>query len=388
MHSPIPYGRQDISDDDIDAVTAVLRSDWLTQGPTIERFETEVTGYCGAAFGCAANSATSALHLACRALGLGPGDLFWTVPNTFVASANAARYCGADVDFVDIDPLTYNLSVPALREKLERAQRAGRLPKVLMPVHFAGLSCDMREIAQLARHYGFRIIEDASHAVGGGYGGAKVGSCQFADMAVFSFHPVKIVTTAEGGMLLTNQPGLHASAARLRSHGITRDPQQMDRAPDGAWYYQQIELGYNYRMTDLHAALGISQMRRIDAFIARRRDIAARYDQAFAGLPLGIPTGQDGAQSAWHLYVVQVDEARTGRSRRVVFDALRAAGIQVNVHYIPVHLQPYYRRLGFAAGDFPVAERYYERALSLPMYAALSDEQQSRVIDEVCRAIA
>ena len=384
---PIPYGRQSISEDDIAAVEAVLRSDWLTQGPTIARFEKAVADYAGARFACAVNSATAALHLACRALGLGPGDTLWTVPNTFVASANAARYCGAAVDFVDIDPATYNLSVSALTEKLERAASEGRLPKAVMPVHFGGQSCDMREVAVLARRYGFRVIEDASHAIGGDYLGRKVGACDYSDIAVFSFHPVKVITTGEGGMLLCADASLHRAADLLRSHGVTRDVAAMDQAPDGAWYYQQVDLGFNYRMTDMQAALGLSQMQRIDAFIKRRRAIARRYDEALAALPLGLPGRSALADSAWHLYVIQVDAARCGKSRKTVFDHLRSAGIQVNVHYIPVHLQPYYRRLGFRSGQFPVAEHYYSQAISLPLYAGLSEAQQTRVIDEVANAL-
>jgi UDP-4-amino-4,6-dideoxy-N-acetyl-beta-L-altrosamine transaminase len=380
MTEAIPYGRQDIDADDIAAVEAVLRSDWLTQGPAVERFERSVTAYVGARFACAVNSATSALHLACRALGLGPGDTLWTVPNTFVASANAALYCGAAVDFVDIDPGTCNLSVPALAAKLAVAEREKRLPKIVMPVHFGGLSCDMKAIAELARRYGFRVIEDAAHAIGGDHQGRKVGCCDHSDIAVFSFHPVKIVTSAEGGMLVTNDRALHESAMLLRSHGVTRDPGLMDRAADGDWYYQQIDLGFNYRLTDVHAALGMSQMRRIDEFVMRRRALAERYDRMLADLPVVSAPRDAKSSSAWHLYVVQLDPKRTNKSRKQVFDAMRAAHILVNVHYIPVHLQPYYQRFGFAPGDYPAAEAYYEQAITLPLYAAMTDEAQDRVV--------
>ncbi len=372
----IPYGRQSISAEDIAAVDAVLRSDFLTQGPAVPAFESLLASYCGARHAVAVNSATSALHIACLALDLGPGDLLWTSPNTFVASANCALYCGADVDFVDVDPRSYNLCPQRLAEKLERAKARGRLPKVVVAVHFSGQSCDMAAIGELARRYGFAVIEDASHAIGARYGAAPVGNCAHSRMTVFSFHPVKIVTTAEGGLITTQDDALAQRLQRLRSHGITRDPAQMEDAPEGPWYYQQVELGYNYRMTDMQAALGSSQMTRLDAFIARRRALAARYDRLLADLPLVLPAQADGQESAWHLYVVQ----STAVPRASLFERLRAAGIGVNVHYIPVHLQPHYRRLGFKPGDFPQAEAYYARAVSLPMYAGLSDEQQDRVV--------
>jgi UDP-4-amino-4,6-dideoxy-N-acetyl-beta-L-altrosamine transaminase len=388
MTDTIPYGRQDIDAEDIAAVEAVLRSDWLTQGPAVERFERCVADYVGAKFACAVNSATSALHLAARAVGLGPGDVLWTVPNTFVASANAALYCGAKVDFVDIDPQTCNLSIEALAQKLAAAERDNRLPKALIAVHFAGLSCDMAKIAELARRYRFRVIEDAAHAIGGDYHRQKIGNCAYSDIAVFSFHPVKIITSAEGGMLVTNDPALHQAVSLLRSHGVTRDPALMDRAAEGDWYYQQVDLGFNYRLTDVHAALGLSQMRRIDEFVARRRALADRYDRLLADLPVIRAPRDTNANSAWHLYVIQIDQQRTNKSRKEVFDAMRRAQILVNVHYIPVHLQPYYRRFGFAPGDYPAAEAYYDNAISLPMYAAMSDERQDRVVAALKDALA
>ena len=383
----IPYGRQAISLADIDAVIEVLRSDWLTQGPAVERFEQAVATYCGAAHAVAVNSATSALHIACLALGLGAGDWLWTSPNTFVASANCALYCGAQVDFVDIDPRTYNLSVSALRDKLECSERAGRLPKVVMPVHFAGQACEMQEIAALAERYGFRLIEDASHAIGGRYRGEPIGNCCYADITVFSFHPVKIITTGEGGMALTQDPVLAAKLQRLRTHGITRIPAEMTQAPDGPWYYQQIELGFNYRMTDIQAALGSSQLQRLEAFIARRQELARRYDELLAALPVITPWRHPDAHSAFHLYVIRLDEQRMRTSRQVVFDALRQHGIGVNVHYIPVHTQPYYQTMGFAKGDYPEAERYYSAAISLPMFPNLTEQQQDYVVSSLQEAV-
>ncbi|HEX4984487.1 MAG TPA: UDP-4-amino-4,6-dideoxy-N-acetyl-beta-L-altrosamine transaminase [Burkholderiales bacterium] len=376
----IPYGRQDISESDIAAVVEVLRSDWLTQGPVVESFEETVRRHCWAGHAVAVNSATSALHLACRAIGLGPGDTLWTSPNTFVASANAALYCGADVDFVDIDSRTYNLSVPALAEKLERASRSGTLPKVVMPVHFAGQSCDLEGIAQLAHRYGFSVLEDASHAIGGEYKGAPIGDCRFSSMAVFSFHPVKIVTTGEGGMAVTNDSRLADRMRELRSHGITRDPGRMESRAHGPWYYEQTDLGYNYRLTDMQAALGKSQMGRIGEFVDARHRIARRYGELLADLPLILPWQDPDGRSAYHLYPVCIDPARTKASRLEVFGKLRASGIGVNVHYIPVHTQPYYRRLGFRPGDFPAAEGYYGRAMSLPMFPGLTEQAQLDVV--------
>lgn len=379
----IPYGRQSLDQADIDAVVQVLESDWLTQGPTLERFEAAVAGHCEAAYGVAVCNATAALHIACLAADLGPGDWLWTSPNTFLASANCARFCGASVDFVDIDPLTWNLDVQALACKLAQAEQQGRLPKVLIPVAFSGQSCDMRAIAALAERYGFIVIEDASHAVGARYAGRPVGCGDYAAMTVFSFHPVKIITTGEGGMVLTNRPALVERLRRLRSHGMTRDPAQMDEASHGPWYYQQVELGFNYRMTDMQAALGLSQLGKLAAFVERRRELAARYHSLLAGLPLQLPAPQPEAESAWHLYVVRLQTERIGKSHREVFEALREAGIGVNLHYIPVHLQPYYRALGFAPGDFPEAERYYGQALTLPLYPAMSEAEQDIVIRQL-----
>ena len=383
----IPYGRQSLDQADIDAVVAVLRSDWLTQGPTIERFEQAMAARCEAGHGVAVCNATAALHIACLAAGLGPGDRLWTTPNTFLASANCGRYCGAEVDFVDIDPHTWNMDAWALAHKLEAAERRGSLPKVVVAVAFSGQSCDMRAMAQLAQRYGFVLIEDASHAVGASYAGRPVGCGEFAAMTVFSFHPVKIITSAEGGMVLTNSPQLADRLRRLRSHGMTRDPAQMTEPSHGPWYYQQTELGFNYRITDLQAALGLSQLDKLDAFIARRRQLAARYDRLLADLPLTLPQAQEQAQSAWHLYVVRLQPERIRRTHREVFEALREAGVGVNLHYIPVHLQPYYRDLGFAAGDFPEAERYYGEAISLPLFPALDDERQTYVVEQLRQLI-
>jgi UDP-4-amino-4,6-dideoxy-N-acetyl-beta-L-altrosamine transaminase len=387
-HPVIPYGRQDISEADIDAVVAVLRSDYLTQGPVVPRFESVVADYCGAAHAVAVNSATSALHIACLALGLGPGDRLWTSPITFVASANCARYCGADVDFVDIDPATWNMSADALETKLASAAADGTLPKVVVPVHFTGQPCDMPRIHALAERYGFRLIEDASHAIGGRIGADRVGNGRYSDITIFSFHPVKVVTTAEGGMAVTNDAALARRMELFRSHGITREPSEMTHPPDGAWYYQQVMLGFNYRMTELQAALGVSQMARLDDFVARRHAIADRYDAALAALPLQLPVRTPDRFSGLHLYVVRIQRSHLTSSHREVFDALRARGIAVNLHYIPVHTQPYYSALGFQIGDFPEAERFYEEAISIPMYAGMTDDQVTRVVaalEEVLR---
>lgn len=373
----IPYGRQDISQEDINAVVEVLTSDFLTQGPKVPEFEDCVARYVGVAEAVAVNSATSALHIACMALDLGEGDWLWTSPNTFVASANCGIYCGANISFVDINPQTYNMDVDALREKLQKARIDGGLPKVVVPVAFAGQSCDMKEIHELSLEYGFKIIEDASHAIGGNYLNKKIGASVYSDITIFSFHPVKIVTTAEGGMALTNDKCLAEKMRLARSHGITRDTQTMTQEPDGPWYYQQTELGLNYRMTEMQAALGISQMKRIDDFVARRHQLANRYDQLLSGLPLKTPYQSVDSYSGYHLYPIVLDNKE---KRLVIFNALRAANIGVNVHYIPVHTQPYYKALGHKAGDYPQSELYYSGAISLPMYATLSDSEQDFVI--------
>ena len=376
----IPYGRQDIRQEDIDAVVEVLRSDFLTQGPRVPAFEAAVAERVGAAHGVATNSATSSLHVACLALGVGPGDLVWTSANTFLASANCARYCGADVDFVDIDPRTWNMSVDALRAKLEEAERAGRLPKVVIPVHLCGQACELAPIAELAERYGFRVLEDASHAIGGRYRDTPVGDCRYSDIAVFSFHPVKIITTAEGGLATTQDAGLAERMRLFRSHGMTRDPERMVGESPGPWYYEMVALGYNYRMTDLHAALGLSQLERLTEIVARRHEIARAYDEALAGLPLQLPWNHPDTYSALHLYPVRLRPDTCRRGHREVFVELRERGIGVNLHYIPVPTQPYYRDLGFRPGQFPEAERYHAEAISLPMYPTLTEGQQQEVV--------
>jgi UDP-4-amino-4,6-dideoxy-N-acetyl-beta-L-altrosamine transaminase len=376
----IPYGRQQITEADIQAVVDVLRSDFLTQGPAVPAFEQALAAYCGAKHGVAVNSATSALHIACLALGVGEGDLVWTSPITFVASANCARYCGAEVDFVDIDPRTFNLCAQALAEKLAVAEQSGRLPKVVIPVHMTGQPCDMAAIHALAQRYGFSVIEDASHAIGASYQEQKTGSGQYSDITVFSFHPVKIITTAEGGLCVTNRNDLAQKMALLRSHGITRDAAVLEKKDEGGWYYEQQCLGFNYRMTDMQAALGLSQFERLDALVARRHAIASRYDALLMGLPLILPVREADRYSGLHLYVIQIDESRTAKSRREIFDGLRAAGVGVNVHYIPVHQQPDFQRLGFRDGDFPKAEAYYRRCISLPMFPDLTEEAQDVVV--------
>lgn len=384
----IPYGRQDITQADVDAVVAVLHSDFLTQGPQVPLFEKTVAEYCGARHALAVNSATSALHIACLALGLGPGDWLWTTPVTFVASANCGLYCGAQVDFVDIDPRTYNLCPQALERKLIVAEQAGRLPKVVVAVHLCGQPCDMAAIHTLGERYDFRIIEDASHAIGGKYRGEPIGNGRYSDITVFSFHPVKIITTAEGGMALTNDAELANKMVLLRSHGITRDPAQMTHDADGPWYYQQIDLGFNYRMTELQAALGLSQMVRLDQYVARRHALAARYYALLADLPVTTPWQHPDSYSGLHLYVIRLQLDKLGKTHRHVFESLREQGIGVNLHYIPVHTQPYYKQMGFKAGDYPDAERYYAEAISLPMFQTMSDAQQDKVVAALRTSLA
>lgn len=376
----IPYGRQEITQADINAVVEVLHSDFLTQGPMVPRFENGIADYCGAAHAVAVNSATSALHLACLALGLGPGDRLWTTPVTFVASANCGLYCGAQIDFVDIDPRTYNLCPLALERKLIEAEKAGILPKIVVPVHLCGQPCEMEAIHKLSQRFGFKIIEDASHAIGGKYQDQPIGNGRYSDITVFSFHPVKIITTGEGGLALTNDATLAETMGLLRSHGITRDPALMTHESDGPWYYQQVSLGFNYRMTDLQAALGLSQMTRLNEYVARRHQLAVRYNELLATLPVAIPWQHPDSYSGLHLYVIRLQGEKVCRSQREVFESLRQQGIGVNLHYIPVHTQPYYQKMGFKVGDYPEAERYYTEAISLPMFPTMTEEQQERVI--------
>nr|WP_321483918.1 UDP-4-amino-4,6-dideoxy-N-acetyl-beta-L-altrosamine transaminase [uncultured Cohaesibacter sp.] len=376
----IPYGRQDISQADVDAVVKVLRSDFLTQGPVVPRFEEALAKKVGATYAVAVNSATSALHLAVLSLGLGKGDLLWTSPITFVASANCGRYCGADIDFVDIDPNSFNICPVALKKKLEKAKTNGRLPKIIIPVHLCGQSTLAEEIATIAWSYGVKIVEDASHAIGSRYKGNYVGDCRYSDITVFSFHPVKIITSAEGGLATTNNAKLAQKMALLRSHGVTRDPASMTEASHGSWYYQQVELGFNYRMTEMQAALGLSQLDRLDEFVARRNALAQRYDQLLDDLPVKVPVVHEDCYSSFHLYVIRLELDKIARSHRDVFEHLRAKGIGVNLHYIPVHTQPYYRNLGFKEGDFPASEGYYREAISIPLYSGLTTQDQDRVV--------
>lgn len=383
----IPYGKQEITQQDIDAVVDVLQSDFLTQGPQVPAFEKSLIEHTGAEYALAVNSATSALHIACLALGLGKGDQLWTSPITFVASANCGLYCNAQVDFIDIDPKTYNLCPEKLEQKLIKAEKENKLPKVVVPVHLCGQSCDMKKIHSLSERYGFKIIEDASHAIGGRYSNEPIGNCQYSDITVFSFHPVKIVTTAEGGAALTNDKELARKMALYRSHGITRDPEQMVSESNGAWYYQQVELGFNYRMTELQAALGVSQMQRLNQFVAARHKLAQRYDKLLKGLPITLPYQLEGTYSGLHLYVIRLHLDKIMLAHSEVFDALRSHGIGVNLHYIPIHTQPYYKDMGFEEGDFPESEAYYQEAISIPMYHGMTNEEQDEVISVLFKVL-
>ena len=379
----IPYGKQDINQADIESVVDVLKSDFLTQGPQVPLFEKTVSDYCGAEYGVAVNSATSALHIACLSLGLRRGDWLWTSPNSFVASANCGLYCGAKVDFIDIDLQTYNLSVTELEKKLIKAKQDNKLPKIVIPVHFAGQSCNMKKIHALGEEYGFKIIEDASHAIGGKYLDKPIGDCQYSDITVFSFHPVKIITTAEGGLATTNSKEAAEKMQLYRSHGITRDGKLMTKEADGAWYYQQIDLGFNYRMTELQAALGVSQMQRLDDFIAKRHTLQENYDLLLSGLPVKKPHQDKDSYSALHLYPIRVDLDNVYKSREQIFNKLRNSGIGVNVHYIPIHTQPYYQQFGFKKGVFPNSESYYETALSLPLYSGMCFQDQDKIVASI-----
>jgi len=377
----IPYGKQDINKDDIDAVIEVLESDFLTQGSQVPLFENKISDYCDAAFGVAVNSATSALHIACLAIGLKKGDWLWTSPNSFVASANCALYCGAKVSFVDIDPKTYNLSVEYLEEKLIEAKQENKLPKIVIPVHFAGQPCEMKKIYSLSKEYGFRIIEDASHAIGSKYLETPIGNCKYSDITVFSFHPVKIITTAEGGLATTNSKQLADKMYQLRTHGINRDKELMVGPSDGDWYYQQVDLGFNYRMTELNAALGISQLKRLNNFVESRRNLKKRYDDLLSDLPIIRPFQIKDSYSAFHLYPIQIHLNNVNKSRKQIFDIMRQNDIGVNIHYIPIHRQPYFSKLGFKIGDFPNAEKYYDRAISIPLFPSMSEDQQNKVVN-------
>jgi len=379
----IPYGKQDINKADIDAVVGVLKSDYLTQGPQVPLFEKTVSDYCGAEFGVSVNSATSALHIACLSLGLGEGDWLWTSPNSFVASANCGLYCGAKVDFVDIDPRTYNLSAKELEKKLIQAKKSNKLPKIVIPVHFAGQSCNMKKIHALSQEYGFKIIEDASHAIGGKYLDKPIGGCQYSDITVFSFHPVKIITTAEGGLATTNSEELVEYMRLFRSHGITHDSSLMTKLTEGDWYYQQVDLGFNYRMTELQAALGVSQMQRLDKFVTQRHILQKRYDLLLNDLAIIKPYQDQDSYSALHLYPIQVDVDSVDKSREKIFNELREGGIGVNVHYIPIHTHPYYQQLGFKVGDFPNSESYYNRVISIPLFHAMTLGQQDEVVNNL-----
>ena len=383
----IPYGKQNISQADIDSVIEVLKSDFLTQGPLVTKFETEVSSKCNSKYATATNSATSALHIACLALGVGRDDIVWTSPISFVASANCALYCGASIDFVDIDSKTYNMSPEKLAEKLEHAKKNNKLPKVIIPVHLAGQSCEMEKIFELSRKYGFKIIEDASHAIGGKYKGEFIGNCKYSDITVFSFHPVKIITTGEGGMALTNDPIVKNKLDRLRSHGITREVSEMTQPPDGQWYYQQLELGYNYRITDIQAGLGISQLNRLDEFIKERRSIVERYHTLLNDKPVTLPWQHSDTYSSYHLFIIRLKLGEFKITHRQVFERFRSAGILVNLHYIPIYRQPYYEKMGFNRNNFPESESYYSEAISLPIFPGLTEDQQIEVVNRLVTPI-
>jgi len=384
MPRNIPYGKQEISDNDIDEVIKVLKSDFITQGPKIDVFESNISNYVGSKYSCAVNSATSALHISCLALGVGAGDYVWTSPNSFVASSNCALYCGANIDFVDIDPITNNISLDCLERKLKEAEKKDALPKVVIPVHLSGLSCDMKSIYDLSNQYKFKIIEDASHAIGAEYKNKKVGSCEYSDISVFSFHPVKIITTGEGGLACTNNKNIAKKLNILRSHGVTRDRDFMENEPHGDWYYEQLDLGLNYRITDIQAALGISQLKRLDQFIQKRNKLAKIYDAELNSEFYDLPQVGGDQVSSFHLYIIKLKEELKSNHRKL-FSHLRSNGIGVNIHYIPIHYHPYYKKLGFRKGDFPNAENYYQRAISIPLYFGLSKSDQKYVIDEMNR---
>jgi len=374
----MPYSRQNISEEDITAITDVLKSDYLTQGPKTPEFEKIVSKYCGVKYGCAVNSATSGLHIACLALGVGKGDIVWTSPISFVASSNCALYCGASVDFVDIDSLSYNMSISSLEEKLILAKKKGSLPKVVIPVHLSGKSCDMEKIHDLSKKYGFKIIEDASHAIGSTYKNQKVGSCSYSDITVFSFHPVKIITTCEGGMCMTNDPILYNLLLRFRSHGISRQAKEMKGIPDGSWYYEQLNLGYNYRLNDLQSVLGISQLKKLDSFVNERNLLVSNYNKLFDNTQIKLPKIESENYSSWHLYIIRVNNSKDV-NRNSIFEKLRRSGIYVNIHYIPIYRHPFYKAMGYNNKDYPEAEKYYEEAISIPLFPGLTLEQQENI---------
>ena len=383
----IPYGRQSITNEDIEAVVSVLKSDYLTQGPLVPKFEDSIKAACDVEYTVAVNSATSGLHIACLALGAGPREYVWTTPNSFVASANCALYCGAEIDFVDTDPKTFNMSPERLEEKLIKAKAKGALPKIVIPVHLTGQPCNMAAIHKLSQEYGFSIIEDASHCIGGRYKDKPIGACEFSDITVFSFHPVKIITTAEGGACTTNSAELSQKMNLLRSHGVTRDSNLMTHESHGPWYYQQVALGLNYRMTEMQAALGVSQMTRLHDFVARRHELAARYNELLKDFPLDTPYQHPDSYSGYHLYVIQPHFDKLSKTHLEVFKELRAAGLGINLHYIPIHTQPYYQNLGFKPGDFPVAEDYYSKSISIPLYHSMTNAQQDEVVDILKRVL-